>query len=169
MRRLAWLALSALALAGAAPRAAAAQDVGLAIGSHAPAIQIGDLDGNPVDLAQYIGRKPVLMEFWAHWCTVCAALEPRLRASEQHYGSDVAFLTVAVGVNQTARSIRRHLEDHAVPGRLLFDRDGRATRAYDAPSTSYIVILDRHGRVAYTGVGEDQNLAAALARVTAAR
>jgi peroxiredoxin len=169
MRRLAWLALSALALAGAAPRAAEAQDVGLAIGSRAPVIQMEDLDGDPVNLAQYIGRRPVLMEFWAHWCTVCAALEPRLKASEQRYGSEVAFLTVAVAVNQSPRSIRRHLEDHDVPGQLLFDRDGRATRAYDAPSTSYIVILDRQGRVAYTGVGEDQDLAAALARVTAAR
>jgi peroxiredoxin len=169
MRRLAWLALPVLALAAAAPRAAEAQDVGLAVGTRAPAIRIDDLDGNPVDLAQYIGRRPVLMEFWAHWCTVCAALEPRLRAAEQRYGSDVAFLTVAVGVNQTARSIRRHLEDHDVPGRLLFDQDGKATRAYDAPATSYVVVLDRRGRVAYTGVGEDQDLAAALARVTAAR
>ena len=169
MRRLAWLALAALALAGATPHHVTAQEVGLAIGVRAPVVQLDDLDGNPVDLAQFIGRKPVLIEFWAHWCEVCEALEPRLAAVEERYGSAVEFLTVAVGVNQTVRSIRRHLEDHDVPGRLLFDRDGRATRAYEAPATSYIVILDRQGRVAYTGVGEDQNLAAALAAVTASR
>ena len=169
MRRLALLALALLGLSAGAPRISAAQEVGLAIGTRAPVIQVEDLDGTAVNLGQFIGRKPVVMEFWAHWCTVCAELEPRLRAAEQRYGASVEFLTVAVGVNQTVRSIRRHMEDHDVPGRMLFDKDGRATRAYDAPATSYIVILDRQGRVAYTGVGEDQNLAAALARVTAAR
>lgn len=163
MRRLAWLALLGAALA--APAGAGAQDVGLAIGTRAPVIAIEDLEGTPVNLARFIGRKPVVMEFWAHWCTVCTALEPRIRAAEARFGSTVEFLTVAVGVNQTARSIRRHLATHDVPGRMLFDRDGRATRAYDAPATSYIVILDRHGRVAYTGVGEEQNLQAVIAKV----
>ena len=31
-----------------------------------------------------------------------------------------------------------------------------ATRAYQAPSTSYVVVLDAKGRVVYTGVGADQ-------------
>jgi hypothetical protein len=34
-----------------------------------------------------------------------------------------------------------------------------------APTTSYVVILDAEGRVAYTGSGGDQEIAAALARV----
>ena len=167
MRRFAWLAL--LAAGMLAPQAARAQEVGLALGTRAPVVSIEDLDGKPVNLGQFIGRKPVLMEFWALWCTVCAALEPTMRAAEQRYGTSVEFVTVAVGVNQTARSIRRHLESHRISGRLVFDKDGRATRAYEAPATSYVIILDRQGRVAYTGVGEEQNLMAALARVTAAR
>lgn len=167
MRRLAWLALLGSALL--APAAAPAQEVGLAIGTRAPVISIEDLDGRTVNLGQFIGRKPVLMEFWAHWCTVCEALEPTMRAAQQRYGAAVEFVTVAVGVNQTERSIRRHLQSHRVPGRMVFDKNGAATRAYEAPATSYVIILDRQGRVAYTGVGEDQNLMAALARVAAAR
>ena len=40
-------------------------------------------------------------------------------------------------------------------------------RAYAAPTTSYVVIVDRTGRVAYTGTGGDQEFLGALRRVAA--
>jgi hypothetical protein len=49
-----------------------------------------------------------------------------------------------------------------MPGDHLFDRRGNATGAYDVPATSYIVVLDRTGKVVYTGLGGDQKLEPAL-------
>ena len=143
---------------------AAAQDVGIEIGARPDAVQLEDLDGNSVDLASIVGKKPVLLEFWATWCSVCRALEPKLKAAHEHYGARVEFVLVAVGVNQNPRSIKRHLEERPLPGRVLWDGAGRAVRAYMAPNTSYIVVLDAAGRVVYTGTGEDQDIAAAVAR-----
>jgi len=157
------LVLASLALAGSAR----AQDevIGLARGTVVQPFLLEDLDGQAVDLGQFIGRKPVLVEFWASWCTNCAALEPRLRAAQQRHGSRVEFLIVAVGVNQTRNSVRRHLAGHALPGRVLWDSNGAAVRAFQAPATSYVVVLDAQGRVAYTGIGPDQDLEAAVGRV----
>ena len=164
---------AALALAGAATLAfavpATAQDVGIDVGRVPPPVTIEDLDGNPVDLAQYVGKRPVLLEFWAEWCEVCAALKPRLEAAAARHAGKADVLVIAVAVNETKRSIRRHLEDHALPGRVLWDTNGRATRAYQAPSTSYVVVLDARGRVVYTGVGAVQDLGGALDRAVAAR
>ncbi|MGH7574631.1 MAG: TlpA family protein disulfide reductase [Longimicrobiales bacterium] len=160
--RAAGLAFTLAAAVG--PSSASAQDVGIAIGTNVEPVQVEDLDGNPVDLAQYIGERPVLLEFWATWCPLCEALEPRLEAARSKYGDAFDLVLIAVAVNQNPRSIRRHLERHPLPGRVLWDTDGRATRAFQAPTTSYIVILDAEGRVTYTGVGEDQDLDAALSR-----
>lgn len=149
-------------LAAAAPLAA--QDVGLELGTVPAAVQLEDLDGKTVELSQYIGRKPVLIEFWATWCPLCAELEPKLKAARQRHGAALEIVVIAVGVNQTPRTIRRHMEDHTLPGPVLFDARGRAARAFQAPSTSYIVALNAQGRVVYTGVGADQDIAAAAAR-----
>lgn len=149
----------ALTLLATAP--AAAQDVGLPLGSVPDAVQLEDLDGNPVDLATIIGGRPALIEFWATWCPLCKALEPRIAAVKEEHGDALEVVIVAVGVNQTPRSIRRHTAEHAPPGRILFDARGRAARAFQAPTTSYIVALDAAGRVVYTGVGDDQDIAAA--------
>ena len=169
MRRFVWIAAAALCTALSAPQAATGQDVGLALGTRATPLLMEDIDGKAVNLGQYIGKKPVVLEFWAAWCTICAALQPKLDAAERRFGANVQFVTVAVGVNQTTRSIKRHLEKHRVSGVLVWDRDGRATRAFEAPATSYIVVLDRQGRVAYTGSGEDQDINAAIGKALAAR
>jgi thiol-disulfide isomerase/thioredoxin len=162
------LLLSAVvALATASP--AAAQDVGLPMGAVPDRVQLEDLDGNTFDFASVVGRKPVLMVFWATWCPLCEALEPHIRAARQEHGEALEVLIVAVGVNQSPRSIRRHIQKHTPAGRLLFDARGHAARAYRAPTTSYVVALDAQGRVVYTGVGDEQDIGAAAAKAVGSR
>ena len=97
------------------PRVAAAQDVGIPVGTTPAEVQIEDLAGQTVDLAQWVGQRPVLLEFWATWCPICRALQPRLDAAYNRFGDQVAFIAVAVGVNQSPRSITRHLDSHPIP------------------------------------------------------
>jgi thiol-disulfide isomerase/thioredoxin len=144
------------------PVEAQEDQIGIALGAIPEAVVVEDLDGEPVPLADYVGRKPVLLEFWATWCPLCKALEPKMQAAYTRYGEDVEFVIIAVAVNQTPRRVRRHLEEHELPGRVLWDTDGRAVRAFMAPSTSYVVVLDEAGKVVYTGLGEDQNIESAL-------
>jgi predicted transcriptional regulator len=90
-----------------------------------------------------------------------------MRAAYQRHGRQVEFVIVAVGVNQSRASVKRHVAQHALPAnRVLWDGNGAAVRAFQTPATSYVVILDRQGKVAYTGIGPDQDLEAALARVS---
>ena len=49
-------------------------------------------------------------------------------------------------------------------GVFVFDRDGKAVAAYKAPHTSYLVVVNADGEVVYTGVGADQDVAAAIAK-----
>ena len=157
-----WLVTACLATAVPGSRLSAQEEVGISRGAEAPAVEIEDLDGNPVDLGDLIGSKPVLLEFWSTWCENCEALAPSLERAFQEYGDRVEFVVVAVGVGQSPRSVRRHLQQHTVGYRVLFDRRGHAVRAYSAPTTSYVVIVDGGGRVAYTGVGAGQDLEAAV-------
>ena len=161
--RRAWLA--GLLLAGAA-RSLAAQEAeaGIPLGATPPRVTIEDLNGSAVALGQVTGTGPALVEFWATWCTQCRALEPRLRAAYTRYHDQVKFVAVAVAVNESPASVRRHLAAHPAPFPFLWDTNGNATRAFQAPTTSFVVVLDRSGKVAYTGVGADQDLEGALAR-----
>lgn len=155
----------ALCLMAVAPLAGQEDEIGIAVGARPPAVTVADLDGNPVDLSTVIGKKPVLLEFWATWCPRCAALLPRMDAAHTRFGDQVEFVAIAVAVGQTPASVRRHLTRHPMPLRLLWDSNGNAVRAFQAPGTSYVVVLNRDGTVAYTGYGEDQDIDGAVRRV----
>jgi thioredoxin-like negative regulator of GroEL len=142
--------------------AASAQDIGLPLGATPAAAVVQDLDGNPVDLSRWVGKQPVVVEFWATWCPNCEALFPRLEAAWRPYRDRVEVLVVAVAVNQSPRSIKRHLERHPMPFTVLWDARGEAVRAFDAFTTSYVAVLDAQGRVVYTGAGSEQELAEAF-------
>jgi thiol-disulfide isomerase/thioredoxin len=148
------------------PASLGGQESGVGVGDPAPAVRVNDLDGKPVDLGLYIGKKPVFLEFWATWCTNCEELLPRVRAAQAAYGSEVEFIGVNVTVNQTPERVRRFLETHNPPYRTLYDDEGTSTRAYDVPATSYVVIVDRSGKIAYTGSGGSQNFDAVLRQVS---
>ena len=143
-------------------RDARAQDSGIEIGAKAPAAAVETLDGKQVDLAQYVGKQPVLIEFWATWCPNCRELEPHLKAVHEKYASQVKFIGVSVSVNQSPDRVKAYVAKHGIPGDQLFDRNGKATGAYDVPATSYVVVLDKSGKVVYTGLGGDQDLEKAI-------
>lgn len=166
MQKMRWSGLfaagTAALLLGIAPARAHAQELGIEVGSTAPAAKVFTLDGQDADLAQYIGKTPMLIEFWATWCPNCKELEPALLDAAKKYGKKVQFVGVAVSVNESPRLVKAFVEKHDLPGAQFFDAKGNASGAYDAPATSYVVVINKAGKVVYTGLGGKQDLEGAI-------
>ena len=139
-----------------------AQDASLAVGSKAPSAIVHTLDGKPFDIGRYIGKTPVVLEFWATWCSLCKELEPELRAAHARYGKQVKFVGIAVSINQTPKRVKLYAAKHKLPLEVYFDKKGDASTAYDVIATSTIVVIDRNGLIVYTGQGGDQDIEAAI-------
>ena len=141
-----------------------AQDGGIAVGAVAPSATLQTLDGKPVALGTILGKTPVVLEFWATWCGNCEELEPTFQAVQRKYAGKVRFASIAVAINQSPERVRRWVARHR-PGRdIFYDHAGDAAEEYDAPATSYVVIVDAKGRVTYTGVGGKQDLDSEIAK-----
>ncbi|MCY3598488.1 MAG: redoxin domain-containing protein [Gemmatimonadetes bacterium] len=160
-------AFAALAVAAPLHAQAGAGQVSLAPGTPGPDATLQDLDGNEVQLLDYADGKPALFEFWAAWCEQCEGLQPEIDRVQADFGDRVNVVAVAVAVAQSLRRVRRHAEAHGAEYPYLWDADGAAVRAYSATTTSIVVILDAEGKVAYTGVGPDQDLVGAVTGILA--
>ena len=143
---------------------AAAQESGIAVGAQAPGALVQTLDGKSIDMGSWVGKSPMLIEFWAFWCPNCKQLEPTLLALHRKYGSKVRFLNVAVSVSETRDRVKAFTSKKKYPYQTVYDAEGKATEAYDVPATSYVVVLDRSGKVVYTGMGGKQDLEPAILR-----
>jgi thiol-disulfide isomerase/thioredoxin len=154
-----------LAFIGAMASSLQAQ-TGIALGKAAPEARVQTPAGKTEWLSASYGRdKPVLLEFWATWCENCKALEPQMSAAAKKYAGKIEMVGVAVGVNQSAALVKAYAAKHALPVKVVYDANGDAAEKFDVPATSYIVILNKDGRVVYTGVGADQDIDAAIRRV----
>ena len=165
-RLLRWTRSSAfvLTLVAALPALAAAQETGIAIGAAAPSAKVHTLDGTQVALGDYLGKKPTVLEFWATWCPLCKQLEPAMKAAREAHANDVTFIGINVPQNQTPEKVRDFVAKNGMKGLYLYDTDGAAYKAYSAPHTSYVVVLNAAGKVVYTGVGGAQDIEAAIAK-----
>jgi thiol-disulfide isomerase/thioredoxin len=155
-----WIATLIVACSITAPLRA--QESGIPVGNLAPGAKLETLDGKLEELAQYIGKKPVVMEFWATWCPNCKELEPALLAAQKKYAGTVQFVGVAVSVNESPELVRRYVEKHGLAGVQFYDRKGTAIDAYDVPATSFVVVINKAGKIVYTGLGGTQDLEAAI-------
>jgi len=154
-RSLAALRMTIVALAFL-PAVAIAQESGIMLGTEAPAAAVATLNGKPANLSQHVGKGPVVLEFWATWCPVCKELAPAMEELTKKYTGKVTFVNVAVSVNESPALVQRFVANHKMGGVQYFDTKGNATEVYDVPATSYVVVVDRSGKVVYTGVGGDQ-------------
>jgi len=151
-----------------APSPTKAQQAGIMVGATPPAAMVETLDGHTTHLSDLTAGKPALLEFWATWCPLCKALEPALKAAQAKHGNEIVFVSVGVNQNQTAEQQQAYVKGRMLGGHFVFDRDGEAVKAFQVPHTSFVVVLSPAGNVVYTGVGADQDIEAALARLTMA-
>ena len=142
-----------------------AQDDGAAVGAKAPIVMVKDLAGKPVRVGHVPGKRAAVIEFWATWCELCKELLPRVRLAQERFGDRVDFYGVNVTVNESKARVQRYVAQQKPPWVTVYDERGVAVRAFKAPATSYVVIVDREGIIRYVGSGGTQDLAAELAKI----
>jgi peroxiredoxin len=118
-------------------------------GRAAPDFYLRSLEGEPLRLSDLQG-KPVLVNFWAVWCTTCRAEMPDLiQAYEQNKQDDLVL--VGVNLRETEARVKGFADEFGVPFPIALDRDGEVARTWriGGPSkglpSSYFI--DRDGVV----------------------
>jgi thiol-disulfide isomerase/thioredoxin len=104
-------------------------------------------DGGAADLGTFAGQ-PLVLNFFASWCTPCVAEMPDLEAAADRYGDQVGFLGLAV--RDRVEDARRIVEETGVTYPVGLDRDALIERfqGLAMPSTVFIAadgeVLDTH-------------------------
>jgi peroxiredoxin len=127
--------------------------VGLQPGERAPelegtvngqTIQLLDLDGNPIRLADLRG-KVVWVNFWATWCPPCQEETPVLRDvyAELH---DDGLELIAVSVQEsTVDDVRRYADTYGLDYTIGFDATSAVFHTYRAFGLPTQLFIDREG------------------------
>lgn len=123
------VAASVIVLSNSATKSATV-DPGVAqVGKRAPGFSSWDLLGKRVSLDEFNG-KPVLLTFWATWCTACQDELPALqKIGDQYRSSGLTILAVDYRETDTAR-MSRFLAGLRVNMEAVIDPQGAIAGAF---------------------------------------
>lgn len=119
-----------------------------------PDFTVTDADGNEVKLSDYFG-KPIVLNFWASWCSPCKSEMPEFNAAWEELEGEVQFLMVNMtdGARETVESAREYVEGEGFTFPVLFDTKSEAAIAYSAYSLPTTYFIDAEGYVTARAVG----------------
>ena len=116
----------------------------------APDFTVLDWDGNEVNFSDYLG-KPIVLNFWAHWCGPCQMEMPEFNAAYERLGGEVTFLMVHEGA--AVEDGKEKVTEGGYTFPVVFDVDGSAGSLYGitAYPTSFFIDADGNLQAYYMG------------------
>lgn len=147
-----WMALVVAALLLAAT-GARARDL-------LPDFSLATPGGGTVRLGDYLGKKNIVINFWASWCDACKEEVPVLLKLKEQAGDGVVFLGINVG--DSDRAVQRFTDRHRFNYQILLDRDKSVTRRYKVVGVPQTMVISRNGEIVYRDSKPPANLGALL-------
>lgn len=126
--------------------------VGLRTGDLAPNFEASDLSGKRFMLSQLRGH-PLVVNFWASWCTSCAAEMPAIQSTLGQYRAR-GLRVLAVNMGDDADTARRFLQARGVDLPVALDTKLTVARAYRVTGLPVTYFLDADGIIRHVRFGE---------------
>lgn len=121
------------------------------INHPAPGFTLRTLDGTSLSLARYRGH-PVVLNFWASWCTACKIEHPYLVAAWQYYQpKGVAF--VGVVYEDSAANAGAFMKQYGGGWPDVLDPGGTTAINYGVYGVPETFFIDRRGIIRYKSTG----------------
>ncbi len=119
------------------------------VGDRAPDFSATTLEGKALSLAEYRGKTPVYLVFWATWCPNCLREIPEINALQQKFGDRMAILSINVGINDSAEAAREYREEHGMKYPVVFDEGSRISSRYAIAGTPTQLLIGSDGVIRY--------------------
>ena len=161
MKRALFLVIALSASVGCATAKPAAHATAL------PDLQVRSLDRHEQQLRAALGGKPALVSLWATWCDACREEQPALVRIDG-WAREHGALVVGLAVGEEIDKVATYANDKHVPWLVLVDEDFHFADALGEKRVPTTLVVDRAGRIVYTGGAVDDRSLAAFRKVVAA-
>jgi peroxiredoxin len=122
------------------------------LGQPAPDFSTLDLSNSLVSLTSYHGKKVVLLDFWATWCSPCRMEMVELQSLQDKF-KDNGFEVLSVNQGEAAEDVKRFIERKKYGFHVLLDSDGAASAKYGVRAIPTLVLVDKDGVIQWLQVG----------------
>jgi peroxiredoxin len=123
------------------------------VGSEAPGFALQDQNGKEVKLSDYAG-KVVVLEWWNEGCPYVQrhAQEGTMKKLAEKYKDDgVVWLAISSNEGVGNEQNKKAAEKYGLSYPILNDSATSVARSYGAKATPHMFVIDKKGKIAYSG------------------
>ncbi len=129
-------------------------------GDSAPDFTLEEFStGKPFTLSDHLGKKVVMIEFWATWCNICKSEMPNLVKEYNEWkdkGYELVAVTLSDGSDNDRKKIKKLIEKNNIEYPVVLDT------SYEVAQSLYKLsgpiplklIVDCAGKIRYEHVGD---------------
>jgi len=121
------------------------------VGMPAPNFQLKNLDGQSVSLSDLQG-KPVLINFWATWCSPCIHEMPYLQQVYDEW-SDKGLMVLAINIGESSAQVEAFMQSHDLSLPVLLDAKQAVAQKYNIQYIPSTFFIDKDGIIQEKIVG----------------
>jgi len=126
------------------------------VGKPAPELEVTDIQGNTVSLADLKG-KTVLLDFWASWCPPCVADAPALDKLYRKYGGK-GLMILGISVSEQREVVEKFLKKHPDSFPVVLTTENEMPRPYQVGLFPTYMVIAPDGTLT-TALEGDQGFA----------
>ncbi len=116
------------------------------------------LGGGSTSLAEFQGKKPVYLKFWATWCKPCIAQMPHFEHVQQQYGDEIEVIGINLGFSDDLASVKQVLDKYKLTMATAIDQSGDLAQDFHLIGTPYHLLFDRNMNLVHIGHEADASL-----------
>ena len=128
-----------------------APSIGTGVGDLAPDFQLQSLDGQTLSLGSLRG-KPVLLNFWATWCSPCVFEMPLLQEIYEEY-SEKGLVMAAVDIGESPSKVEGFLQSRGLSLPVLMDSKAKVAGKYNIAAIPTTFFIDKDGIIRDKKIG----------------
>lgn len=103
-----------------------------------------------VKLSDFVGKKLVLLNFWATWCPYCVKEIPQLKEIYSKYKSK-GLEIIAVNLGENQKNVEKFIKNYNIEYLILLDQRGISARMYGVQGIPTNFLIDLKGNVIFAG------------------
>lgn len=121
-------------------------------------IPIPLISGKHTSLAEFKGKRPVYLKFWATWCQPCRKEMPHFEHVQNEYGELVEVIGINLGINDDLGSVKDTIKEFGLTMPMAIDLKGDLTQAFRMIGTPYHLLFDRNMNLVHQGYEANESL-----------
>jgi peroxiredoxin len=117
-----------------------------------PAVDLKDTQGKTVNTGEFDHDGPIIISFWATWCTPC---KKELNAIHDEYidwvdETNVKLIAVSIDDERTRSRVVPYVDGQGWDYEILLDPNSEFRRAMGVNNVPHTFVIDTNGKIVYS-------------------